>query len=51
MQNLQDTYDKIFAEIKNILSELSMSATCEDILAKENEINQLYQKFSFLKIS
>ncbi|MPS74551.1 MAG: hypothetical protein E2590_15570 [Chryseobacterium sp.] len=51
MQNLQDTYERIFGEIKNLLSELSKSDTYQAILAKENEINQLYQKFSFLKIS
>ncbi|SHK26431.1 hypothetical protein [Epilithonimonas mollis] len=51
MQNLQDTYGKIFAEIKILLSELSESESYEEILNKENEINQLYQKFSFLKIS
>lgn len=51
MQNLQDTYEKIFAEIKILLSELSDSDSYEAILNKENEINQLYQKFSFLKIS
>ncbi len=51
MQNLQDTYEEIFGEIKNLLSELSKSDTYEAILAKENEINQLYQKFSFLKVS
>lgn len=37
---------KFFEEIKNLLSELSKSDTYEDILTKENEINQLYQKFS-----
>jgi len=51
MQNLQDKYEEIFGEIKNLLSELSRSDTYEAILAKENEVNQLYQKFSFLKIS
>ncbi|GGG45234.1 hypothetical protein [Epilithonimonas arachidiradicis] len=51
MQNLQDTYKKIFAEIKILLSELAESDSYEAILNKENEINQLYQKFSFLKIS
>ena len=51
MQNLQDTYEKIFTEIKIILSELSESDSYEVILNKENEVNQLYQKFSFLKIS
>lgn len=51
MQNLQDTYEKIFAEIKILLSELSESDSYEAILNKETEINQLYQKFSFLKIS
>ncbi|WP_312767693.1 hypothetical protein [Epilithonimonas sp.] len=51
MQNLQDTYKKIFDEIKIILSELSESDSYEAILNKENEISQLYQKFSFLKIS
>ncbi len=51
MQNLQDTYEKIFAEIKILLSELSDSDSYQAILDKENEINQLYQKFSFLKIS
>ncbi len=51
MQNLQDTYGEIFSEIKILLSELSKSDTYEEILAKENEVNQLYQKFSFLKIS
>lgn len=51
MQNLQDTYVEIFDEIKILLSELLKSDSYEDILTKENEINQLYQKFSFLKIS
>ena len=51
MQNWRESYDKVFEEMKNLLSELSKSDTYEDILAKENEINQLYQKFSFLKIS
>ena len=51
MQNWRESYDKVFEEMKNLLSELSKSDTYEEILAKENEINQLYQKFSFLKIS
>ena len=51
MQNWRESYEKIFGEMKNLLSELSKSDTYEDILAKENEINQLYQKFSFLKVS
>ena len=51
MQNWRESYDKVFEEIKNLLSELSKSDTYEDILTKENEINQLYQKFSFLKVS
>ena len=51
MQNWRESYDKIFGEMKNLLSELSKSDTYEDILMKENEINQLYQKFSFLKVS
>ena len=51
MQNWWESYDKVFEEMKNLLSELSKSDTYEDILTKENEINQLYQKFSFLKVS
>ena len=51
MQNWRESYDKVFEEMKNLLSELSKSDTYEDILTKENEINHLYQKFSFLKIS
>jgi len=51
MQNWRESYEKIFGEMKNLLSELSKSDTYEEILTKENEINQLYQKFSFLKIS
>ena len=51
MQNWRESYDKVFEEMKNLLSELSKSDTYEDILMKENEINQLYQKFSFLKVS
>lgn len=51
MQNWRESYEKIFGEMKNLLSELSKSDTYEEILAKENEINQLYQKFSFLKVS
>ena len=51
MQNWRESYEKIFGEMKNLLSELSKSHTYEDILMKENEINQLYQKFSFLKVS
>lgn len=51
MQNLQDTYGEIFGEIKILLSELSKSDSYEDFLTKENEVNELYQKFSFLKVS
>lgn len=51
MQNWRESYNKVFEEMKNLLSELSKSHTYEDILMKENEINQLYQKFSFLKVS
>ena len=51
MQNWRESYDRVFEEMKNLLSELSKSDTYEDILMKENEINQLYQKFSFLKVS
>ncbi len=51
MQNLQETYEKIFGEIKSLLSELSKSDSYEEILARENELNQLYQKFSFLKVA
>lgn len=51
MQNWRESYGKIFGEMKNLLSELSRSDTYEAILEKENEINQLYQKFSFLKVS
>ena len=51
MQNWRESYDRVFEEMKNLLSELSKSHTYEDILMKENEINQLYQKFSFLKVS
>lgn len=51
MQNWRESYNKVFEEMKNLLSELSKSHTYEDILTKENEINQLYQKFSFLKVS
>lgn len=51
MQNWRESYGKIFEEIKNLLSELSKSDTYEELLAKENEINLLYQKFSFLKVS
>ncbi|WP_379967496.1 hypothetical protein [Epilithonimonas sp. UC225_85] len=51
MQNLQDTYEEIFGEIKIFLAELSNSDSYENLLTKENQLNQLYQKFSFLKIS
>ncbi|MBN9337782.1 MAG: hypothetical protein J0I88_08060, partial [Chryseobacterium sp.] len=51
MQNWRESYEKIFGEMKNLLSELSKSDSYEEILTKENEINQLYQKFSFLKVS
>lgn len=51
MQNLQHPYEEIFGEIKILLSELSNSNSYEGLLAKENQLNQLYQKFSFLKIS
>ena len=51
MQNWRESYNKVFEDMKNLLSELSKSHTYEDILMKENEINQLYQKFSFLKVS
>lgn len=51
MQNLQHSYGEIFDDIKIILSELSNSDSYENLLTKENQLNQLYQKFSFLKIS
>ena len=51
MQNLQHPYEEIFGEIKNLLAELSNSNSYENLLTKENQLNQLYQKFSYLKIS
>ena len=51
MQNLQHPYEEIFGEIKILLAELSDSDSYENLLTKENQLNQLYQKFSFLKIS
>lgn len=51
MQNRQKIYEEVFGEIKNILEDLSKSESYEVFLSKENEINILYQKFSFLKIS
>jgi len=51
MQNLQHPYEEIFGEIKILLAELSNSDSYENLLTKENQLNQLYQKFSFLKIS
>lgn len=51
MQNLQHQYEEIFGEIKILLAELSDSDSYENLLTKENQLNQLYQKFSFLKIS
>jgi galactitol-specific phosphotransferase system IIB component len=51
MQNLQHPYEEIFGEIKILLAELSDSDSFENLLTKENQLNQLYQKFSFLKIS
>ena len=51
MQNLQHPYEEIFGEIKILLAELSDSDSYENLLTKENQLNQLYQKFSYLKIS
>ena len=51
MQNLQHPYEEIFGEIKILLAELSNSDSYENLLTKENQLSQLYQKFSFLKIS
>ena len=51
MSNLQDLQEKIFVNIKNLLSELSETESAEVLLCKEKEINQLYQEFSFLKIT
>ncbi len=51
MQNLQHPYEEIFGEIKILLAELSNSDSFENLLTKENQLNQIYQKFSFLKIS
>ncbi|WDF47443.1 hypothetical protein PQ459_02915 [Chryseobacterium sp. KACC 21268] len=51
MQNLQHPYEEIFGEIKILLAELSNSDSYENLLTKENQLNQLYQKFSYLKIS
>ncbi len=51
MQNWRESYEKIFGEMKHLLLELSKSDNYEEILAKEHEINELYQKFSFLKVS
>ena len=51
MQNLQPKYEEIFVEIKNLLAELQDSASYEMLLAKENHLNKLYQKFAYLKIS
>ncbi|MNK17795.1 hypothetical protein D3C87_359910 [compost metagenome] len=51
MQNLQHPYEEIFGEIKILLAELSNSDSYENLLTKENQLNQIYQKFSYLKIS
>lgn len=51
MQNLQHPYEEIFGEIKILLAELSNSDSYENLLTKENQLNLLYQKFSFMKIS
>ncbi|TDX84571.1 hypothetical protein [Epilithonimonas xixisoli] len=51
MQNLQHPYEEIFGEIHILLAELSNSDSYENLLTKENQLNELYQKFSFLKIS
>lgn len=51
MQNLQHPYEEIFGEIRILLAELSNSDSIENLLTKENQLNQIYQKFSFLKIS
>jgi len=51
MQNWRESYEKIFGEMKHLLLELSKSDNYEEILAKEHKINELYQKFSFLKVS
>lgn len=51
MQNLQHPYEEIFGEIQILLAELSNSDSIENLVTKENQLNQIYQKFSFLKIS
>lgn len=51
MQNLQDVSENIFVDIKNILSELSACDTPEQFLAQEDLINNMYQRFSYLKIA
>lgn len=51
MQNLQDVSENIFVDIKNILSELSACDTPDQFLAQEDLINNMYQRFSYLKIA
>lgn len=51
MQNLQETSEKIFLEIKKLSEELTKTNSYQELLSKETEIIELYQQFSFLKIS
>ncbi len=51
MQSWQESYEKIFGEMKNLLAELAEAESYEALLDRENAINALYQKFAFLKIS
>ena len=51
MQNPEDVSENIFVDIKNILSELSVCETPEQLTEQENLMNNVYQKFSYLKIA
>ena len=50
MQNIQDLNDKVFFESKNIIRILEKINTVDELISKQNLINELAERVSFLKI-
>ncbi|KNB62183.1 hypothetical protein [Chryseobacterium sp. Hurlbut01] len=50
MQNIQDLQEKIFLESKNILGILNKINDVDELLSKQDLIDELAERISFLKL-
>lgn len=50
MQNIQDLKDKIFFESKNIIGILGKTNNVDELISKQDQVNDLAEKIAFLKL-